>query len=159
MKKSNMGFLLVLLVFALFMVSAVLVLLTGADVVQGITERDQASYEQRTAAQYLATRVRQADETGAISVCATETGDRLVLSEEIDGFPFETTVYCHDGYLREMFCASGYAFDAEFGEKILPAERFCVTDYGEYLEMEITFADGATQSMILRLRSERGTAS
>ena len=40
MKKSNLGFLLVLLVFAVFMVSILVVLLTGADVVQGITERD-----------------------------------------------------------------------------------------------------------------------
>lgn len=159
MKKSNMGFLLVLLVFALFMVSALLVLLTGADVVQGITERDQASYEQRTAVQYLATRVRQADEVGAISVCATEIGDRLVLSETIDGLPYETMIYCYDGYLRELFCVSGNAFDAAFGEKILPAECFRVTDQGQYLEMEISFADGATRSMILQLRSERGATS
>ena len=159
MKKSNMGFLLVLLVFALFMVSALLVLLTGADVVQGITERDQASYEQRTAVQYLATRVRQADEVGAISVCTTEIGDRLVLSETIDGLPYETMIYCYDGYLRELFCVRGNAFDAAFGEKILPAECFRVTDQGQYLEMEISFADGATRSMILQLRSERGATS
>ncbi len=159
MKKSNLGFLLVLLVFAVFMVSALLVLLTGADVVQGITQRDQKNYEQRTAVQYIATRVRQADQAGMISVRTTEAGDSLVLAEEIDGIRFETLVYCHDGYLRELFCASGYDPGAEFGERILPAERFCVTDCGDYLDMDITFADGQTRSMILWLRSERGAAS
>ena len=159
MKKSNLGFLLVLLVFALFMVSALLVLLTGADVVQGITERDQKSYEQRTAVQYIATRVRQADQACMISVRTTDAGDRLVLAEEIDGILFETLVYCHDGYLRELFCAGGYDPGAEFGEKILPAEQFCVIDQGEYLELEITFADGQSRSVILHLRSERGAVS
>ena len=159
MKKSNLGFLLVLLVFAVFMVSTLLVLMTGADVLQNITQHDQKSYEQRTAAQYIATRVRQADQAGMISVRTTDDGDRLVLAEEIDGFLFETTVYCHDGYLCEMFSASGYDPGAEFGEKILPAERFSVTDRGEYLELEITFAEGETWPMILRLRSERGAVS
>jgi len=159
MKKSNMGFLLVLLVFALFMVSALLVLLTGADVVQGITERDQRSYEQRTAVQYIATRVRQADRAGMISVRTDETGDSLVLAEEIDGVRYETLVYCHEGYLRELFCAGGYDPGAEFGEKILPAEHFSVRDMGDHLELKITFAGGQSRSVVLQLRSERGGVS
>lgn len=159
MKKSNLGFLLVLLVFAVFMVSALLVLLSGADIVQGITQRDQKNYEQRTAVQYIATRVRQADQAGAVSVRTTEMGDSLILAEEIDGIRFETMVYCYDGYLREMFYASGLDAGAEFGEKILPAEQFYVSDCGDYLDLDITFADGQTRSMILRIRSERGGAS
>ena len=159
MKKSNLGFLLVLLVFAVFMVSALLVLLSGADIVQGITQRDQKNYEQRTAVQYIATRVRQADQAGAVSVRTTEMGDSLILAEEIDGIRFETIVYCYDGYLREMFYASGLDAGAEFGEKILPAEQFYVSDCGDYLDLDITFADGQTRSMILRIRSERGDAS
>ena len=159
MKKRNLGFLLVLLVFAVFMVSVLLVLLTGADVVQSITELDQKSYDQRTIIQYISTRVRQADQAGAIFVRTAETGDRLVLQEEIDGLLFETTIYCYDGYLCELFCVNGYDPGPGFGEKILPAERFHVTDNGEYLEMEITFANGEIRSMLLRLRSERSAAS
>ena len=37
--------------------------------------------------------------------------------------------------------------------------EFGVTDNGEYLEMEITFANGEIRSMLLRLRSERSAAS
>lgn len=159
MKKSNMGFLLVMLVFAVFMVSILIVLLTGADVVQGITERDQKSYDQRTAVQYIATRVRQADQTGGISVRTTESGDRLVLTQEIEGTLFETMIYSYDGYLCELFCTSGYDPGAAFGEKILPAEQFCAKDYGEYLKLELTSLDGEKCSMILSVRSERGAAS
>ena len=156
MKKSNLGFLLVLLVFATFAVSVLMVLLTGADVVQGITERDRKGYGQRTVMQYLATRVHQADQAGMISVRETEDGDRLVLAEKIEESLFESVIYCHDGYLRELFCASGYEPEAEFGEKILPAERFYVTDREDHLELEITFADGERRMLTLQIRSERG---
>ena len=43
MKKNNLTGVLVLLVFAVFMVSVLFVLLTGADVVQKLTDRDQRS--------------------------------------------------------------------------------------------------------------------
>ena len=49
MKKRNMTGGLVLLVFAVFMVSVLLVLLSGADTVQRLTQRDQRSYHHRTA--------------------------------------------------------------------------------------------------------------
>ena len=160
MKKSNLGFLLVLLVFAVFMVSILVVLLTGADVVQGITERDQKSYEQRTTVQYIASRIRQADQAGMISVDSSESvGNRLILAEEIDGIRCETIIYCYNGYLHELFSVNGYDPGPEFGEKILPAEQFCVKDWGTYLEIEIHFADGGTRLVTLCLRSERGAVS
>ena len=61
MKKKSITGVLVLLVFAAFLVSVSMVLMTGADVVQNITARDQKSYSQRTVTQYLTTRVRRAD--------------------------------------------------------------------------------------------------
>lgn len=91
--------------FAAFLLSVWMILLTGADVVQSITARDQKSYSQRTVIQYLTTRVHRADQTGAVTVSDSGT---LIFREEIGGIYYETSVYCHDGYLREMFCESGY---------------------------------------------------
>lgn len=56
-----MGGLLALLLLLVFAVCVLSVLLTGAGTYQTLTRRDQDSYDRRTAAQYLATRVRQAD--------------------------------------------------------------------------------------------------
>ena len=58
--KLHMSALLPLGVFALFAVCVLSVLLTGAKVYKGLAQRDQDSYQRRTGAQYLATRVRQA---------------------------------------------------------------------------------------------------
>ena len=154
-KKSNISGVLVLLVFAAFMISILMVLLTGADVVQKLTERDQNSYDRRTAAQYIATRTRQADSAGMLSVRSFGDGDAMVFAESIDGTIYETLVYCYDGYLREMFVEARTEQAAEFGEKIVPLESFRIDDCNTYLQVELTFSDGQTETVILYLRSER----
>lgn len=157
-RKSDMSGVLVLLVFAVFMVSVLFVLLTGADVVQELTQRDQDSFDRRTAAQYVATRVRQADSSGMVSVREFGDGTALVLSEEIDETIYETIVYCYDGYLRELFMEEGLSMDPEFGEKILPMKAFAVTDFGTYLQVDLELTDVETETVILKLRSEREVA-
>lgn len=151
--KNNMGALLALLLFAVFAVCILALLLMSADSYQRLTQRDQASYSQRTAAQYLATRVRQADTAGGISVQSFEGQDTLVLTEEINGVPYETRVYCFDGYIRELFTEAGLSWEPDMGEPILPAEELCIYDEGTYLEMELTLDDGAQEALILHLRS------
>lgn len=86
MKKNNLTGVLVLLVFAVFMVSVLFVLLTGADVVQKLTDRDQKSYQQRTAVQYVTMRVRQADREDMVEVRKVDDRDVLVLAEMIEGY-------------------------------------------------------------------------
>jgi len=157
-KKSNISGLLVLLVFAAFMISVLLVLLTGADVVQKLTARDQSSFDHRTAAQYITTRTRQADGAGMVSVRSYGGQDALVLSEDIEGTMYETLVYCYDGYLREMFAEAGMELDAEFGEKILPMRSFRIKDCNTYLLAELDLSDGQTETVLLHLRTEREVA-
>ena len=152
MKKNNITGVLVLLVFAVFMVSVLKILLTGADLVQHITERDQHSYDQRTVVQYLTTRVRQADQTGGVLV---EDSGTLVFREEIDGIDYETSVYCYGDYLREMFYEVGYGLPPEFGEEILPVKKFQVSRTGSVLYLAFEMPDGTEESIMLHLRSEQ----
>ncbi len=155
MKKSSLTGVLVLLVFAVFMVSVLFVLLSGADTVQKLTNRDQRTYNHRTAVQYVAMRIHQADEAGAVSV---EDGDipTLVLTETFEGQSYETRIYYCDGYLREMFCPAGAGLSPEFGEEILPMEGFRITRENSLLRAEFRMTDGDTESICLYLRSEGG---
>lgn len=155
-KKSHLGGVLVLLVFAVFMVSILLVLLTGADAVKKINRRDQESYNYRTLVQYITTRVRQADQRGMVSVRSFESGDALVLTEEIEGEMYETRVYCHDGYLRELFIDAGLEMEAEFGEAILPLDAIRFEDEGTHILAHLTLTGGEQEDLLLLLRSERG---
>ena len=158
-RKNNMSGLLVLLVFAAFMVSVLMVLLTGADVVRGLTQRDEHIFEHRTAVQYMATRVRQADCGDMITLRSFGDGDALILAEEIDGAVYETQVYCYDGYLRELFTAADTPQDAEFGEKIISMQSFSAQLEDGFLEMRLTFPDGQEETVCMQLRSGREAKS
>jgi len=157
MKKNSLTGVFVLLVFAVFMVSVLLILLSGADIVQKLTNRDQNTYTQRTAVQYLTTRIRQADRSGAVYTKESDGTSALILTEQIDGSEYQTHVYCYDGYLREMLCPAGVTLSPEFGEKILPAEAFSVSLDGSLLCAELQLSEGKTDTLYWKLRSEGGS--
>lgn len=158
-KKLNVSGLLTLLLFAVFGVCILLVLLTGADAYQRLRRRDQSSYDRRTAAQYIATKVRQADEAGMVYAAAFDAsepegaGDTLFLKEEIDGAYYVTRIYCHEGYLRELFADLEGEFSPGDGEKVLEAEELWFSMEGESLTVEITYGDGEQEQLSFYLRS------
>jgi type II secretory pathway component PulJ len=152
-----MGGLLALLLFAVFAVCVLSVLLTGADAYRRLTERDQASFQARTAAQYIATRVRQADKQGGLSVRTFGDGDALVLTEELEGETYLTWVYCYDGSLRELFTAADNDLPPESGEKILSADDLRLELDGARLTAQV-LEDGDWQTVTLYLRSGEGGA-
>ena len=156
-KKNQMGSVLVLLVFAVFVASVLLVLLTGADAIQKLNERDQSSYDRRTVVQYITTRVRQGDRRGLVEVREIEGRSVLVLSEQIEGTDYETYVYYYDGNLCELFVEAGLDMELEFGEWILPLKELTFEDEGTHIRANIVMEDGTAREMILALRSERGS--
>ena len=161
-RKHYIGGLLALLLLCVFAACVLSVLLAGAGTYRRLTERDRASYDSRTATQYLATRIRQADRQGAVSVRAFEGRDALVLTEEIDGELYETRIYYCDGYLRELFTVAGADLAPEDGEKILPAGSFLAyaDDPAEgQLRLRIQVANGDWEELTLLLRAGREDAA
>lgn len=156
--KRKTDALVVLLLFGVFAVCILSVLLTGADAYRRLAQRDQLSYDRRTAGQYLSTRVRQGDRLGNVTVASFEGVDALVLSEEIEGETYETLVYCYDGYLRELFAAAGGGFLPEDGEKVLEAQSMSLQKDGQTLTVELTGPVGEVQELTLYLRSREGAA-
>ncbi len=143
---SSLAALLMLLVFA---VALLAVLLGGANVYERLTARDSRSYEQRTAVQYLTTKVHQAESGRAVSVSSFGDGDSLVITETIDNLPFHTQIYCHEGWLMELFAVAGAGLTPADGSKILPADTFTAAQEGSLLHLTV---DG--QPLTLHLRGE-----
>lgn len=142
-----------LLLFGIFAVCVLIVLLTGADAYRRLTERDQQAYQRRTCAQYIAARVRQADSLGGIKVERFGEGDALALAE--DG-GYCTRVYCHEGWLMELYSETGAGLEPQDGERLLEMEslRFSLED--GLLEAVIGGADGSQDTLRLSLRSGKG---
>ena len=67
-ENSKITGLMALLVFAVFAVCVLGVLLTGAGVYKRLVGSGAEDYSRRTAAQYVTTRVRQADRAGSVGL-------------------------------------------------------------------------------------------
>ena len=150
--KHHLDGLLALLLFGVFAASILSVLLTGAGVYSRLTQRDQNAYDRRTCVQYLATKVRQAPSGAQITAGTFGEGDALLLSEDIDGQPYLTRIYCYDGWLRELFSAADDPFAPKDGEKILPAQALALHIDDNLLQVDLTDSSGQAISLTLSPR-------
>ena len=151
--KQNISGLLALLLFAVFAVCILSVLLSGTQIYQRLTDRDDAAYTHRTVVQYLSTKVRQADCAQMITVedfCGTTA---LVFSEDLEGELFDTRIYCHDGYLYELFVPASLDAVPEDGESLLPLQSMEITQEGSLLRFSLVEADGSLTDFLLSTRS------
>ncbi len=146
--KHHMDGLWAMLLFGAFAICIMVVLLSGAQAYSSLTQRDQAAYAQRTAVQYVATRVRQADAAGAISLRQLGDAQALALGQD-----YQTLVYYYDGYIMELYAEAGAEFAPEDGERVLPVAGMAFQLNGQWLNVTLTDEAGQTQKLQLALRS------
>ena len=144
-----------LLLLGVFGVSILSVLLTGAGTYRRLVQRHQLSYDRRTCAQYVAARVRQAPSPDAVVLSRFGSSDALVIREDVDGTVYLTRVYCHDGWLMELFAAADGDFAPEDGQKLLPADSLTLTQTGTLLQADIAHG-GETTQVAVQLRGKEG---
>lgn len=149
----SLAALLLLAVFALCILAS---LLGGAEIYRSVTDRDRDSYDRRTAVQYIATRLRQADCSEAVAVEDFGGVEALVLTQQIDGRDYCTRVYCCQGHLCELFSAADNPLSPTAGERVLPLQQLDFSLQQGLLQVQLQFADGEWQSAVLSLRSEEG---
>lgn len=148
------------MLFAVFAFCVITVLITGAKIYESFTARDQLSYDHRTVSSYLTTRIRQSDAVGAYFIgdfsdaTPGSEGDTFYFCEYFEGKAYYTRIYCHEGYLYELFSVSDEPFDPADGERILAVDdlRFFVT--GNVVTVEVRYADGEQQTVCVNMRSK-----
>ena len=151
--KHQMDGLLMLLLFGVFAVCVLIVLLTGARAYRGLANRDGAAYDRRTCVQYLTTRVRQGDLSGGVAVEPFGDGAALCIR---DPEGFITRVYCHDGWLMELYTFADTELEPQDGEKIMPLEGLSLSLEDGFLTVEVRQGEGVTDTLRLSLRGEEG---
>ena len=152
--QHHMSGLLMLLLFGVFAVCVLTVLLTGARAYRGLTRRDQAAFNRRTCVQYIATRVRQGDIDGGVTV--EPLGDTPALAIAQDGFV--TWVYCYNGYLMELYTFADADLAPADGDRIMPLESLELSLEDGLLSAEIGVGGGEAETLRLSLRSGEGAA-
>lgn len=151
--RHHMDGLIALLLFGVFAACVLAVLLTGANAYQRLVRRDQAAYERRTCAQYIAARVRQADRDGEVQVSGFEGVQALVLGQ---GNEYITRLYFLDGWLMELYAAADAGLAPEDGAPVLEIEGLELSLEDGLLTAEIGVPGGMRDTLRLSLRSGEG---
>ena len=140
-----------LLLLGLFAVCLLTVLLCGAKAYRQLTERDRQSYDSRTTLRYLAAKVQQAPLPEQVEV-SDFAGSALCIGEEIDGTAYTTRLYCHGGWLMELFGAADEEFSPQDGEKIIEVKEINFTHEKGLILICLTQKNGQVQQMALSVR-------
>ena len=145
---KNLTDLLTQLVFGVFALCVAAVLLTGAGAYKKLTARGTDSYDKRVAVRYLTTRFHQAADMQIEDFSGLQA---MTVREKIGGRVYVTRVYCHDGYIRELFAAESTQVHPDDGEILLAAGDLDFSVDDEILIVEITHPDGEVQQLFFWL--------
>lgn len=147
-----------LLVFGIFAVGVMGVLLSGASAYRRMSRRDNVTFADRTAAQYITTKLRQAPAPDGVFVSEFGGADALCIRQELNGAVYVTRIYCHEGWLMELFSSADGTFLPEDGEKILPLQSISLTDRDGAVTAVLTDEAGNSRAVTVYLRSGEGAA-
>ena len=155
-KQRHISSFAALVVFVLFAACVLSVLLSGAGVYRRLVRRGQESYAQRTCQQYIATKVHQCPVGSAVSVEEFGGETALVLREQMEGEVYLTRVYCHEGWLMELFAAESGEFTPGDGENLLPVQDLSLELEEGLLQVAVTDEYGKLTRSAYALRGGEG---
>ncbi len=159
-KESRWYKILPFMLFTVFALCIITVLITGAKIYKSFTARDQLSYDHRTVSRYLTTRIHQSDAqdtyfVGDFSDATPKAeGDTFYFCEYFEGKVYYTRIYCHEGFLYELFSVSDEPFDPADGERILAVDDLRFFVKGNIVTVEVKYVDGEQQTLYVNMRSE-----
>lgn len=159
LKRQSITGMAALLIFGIFAVGIMSVLLSGASAYRRLTERDRLSYDSRTCVQYVATKVRQAAAPESVRLEDFGGVEALVIAQEYGGEDYVTRVYCHDGWMKELFTSAAGEFAPEDGELILPTQELDMEYEKGLLKIRLVDGNGTQAALDLVLRGGEGAQS
>lgn len=130
--RGKMTQILALLTLTAFALCLLLVLLMGASAYEALVDQAEVAYHRRTALQYVTTRVRQAE---SVKIGVLEDCEALILEETIEGEVYTTHIYCHEGWLRELYAVPGAKLPPQAGEALLELKQFSLEQEGKLLRV------------------------
>ena len=145
----------VLCLLFLFIISAITVIIIGAGVYKKNVSAMSGNYSHRIACAYISEKIRQSDVKGRIFTEELFGQTTLVMQDEVDGVLYNTYIYNHDGYLRELYARSDLKeMFPQSGQKILEISSFDITELNEScFKIQVTLDDGTVEDFLISKRS------
>ena len=157
-KKAFMaGLISMVFLLGIFAVASLFLINIGVQVYKNVVIANNDNFELRTSLSYLATRVRQADQTGMVEIREEDGLKILVLGEEKEDGEFETCLYFWDGFLYEHFMEKGGYFEPGYGMETFEVESLIMEQKASgQLYFRATGGGGDTEELYMTLRAGRG---
>lgn len=133
------------------------VLAAAAGVYKDISAVMEEQYSSQTAMGYVTAKLHQSDGRGMLSLGDLAGTPALVITEELEGEDYTTYVYCHEGYIMELFCPATESLLPSDGVRVVAAERLELTQEGALIRIEAE-TSGGVSLRYAALRSEGGGA-
>jgi hypothetical protein len=149
-----------LVLFGAFALAMLMVLMTGAQVYQGIRDNVENRYSEETCLSYISMKARHYDAAGgAVYLGDVGGAPALMMREEYDGVGYITAIYYHDGSVRELYADEEFDFEPEAGLEIMAVNSlsFSFGDDG-LLDVRCVGTGGGEGEISLSFRSADASA-
>ena len=156
-KKHVTELLFTVALFCVFLISAVFVIVIGANVYRNTQKASDANYGMRTSLSYIMEKIRQGDVNGGISIGELNDGTpALLIASDYQDISYTTYIYSSGGEMKELFIRDGGSADARDGTSLIQDATLSFEDLGGSL-FRITVTDGGgTASSVLVHPSSTG---
>ncbi len=139
----------------MFVVSAFMLVLIGADAYKKIARDMESNFERRTPISYITAKIRGADQKGQVMIVSKEGYDVLVLGQTLDGVEYETWIYAYEGQLYEAFIEKGTPIALADGMGMIEVQGLKMEEQKDrLLRFEAMDHLGKTLELVISLRSE-----
>lgn len=116
---------LVMVMLGLFGLAAFSLVSSSGKAYRGISEQTAGDTELRVAISYIDTKIRQNDVQNAIRLEKNplESGQAIVITENLGKETYETWIYTRDGKMKELLIKKGSKFRDDFGFEISQTDQ------------------------------------
>ncbi len=153
--RHMVDILFVIALFCVFAVSALMLVMIGANVYKKTVQNMDQNYNTRTSFAYITEKIRQFDSKDAISIGSLEGNDTLILTTIANDTVYTTYIYRYDGYLKELFVKAGAEISLESGQNILPISDFRLKAINQHLfQFTLTSENDTTYNLYVCTRSQ-----
>ncbi len=152
-KGQSVQFLFTLLLFLILTICSIFTITFGAKVYKNIDSRMNENFISTTALSYISNKVKQADESNAISVLTMDNTQILKIEQIFNETKYFTLIYFKDGNIKELFVSEDSQYTLEDGISIMGGEGITFSMIENNL-LKVETSGNQGNSILLALRSE-----
>lgn len=128
----------VLLLFALFVMTALFITVSGAAAYRNASVQMEERFNKQTCISYITAKIRANNEADKITVGELEGIIALCINDNFDGVNYVTYIYQYDGMIRELFCGADISLPPSAGFALTEAKSLSFEQKDDLFEIKFT---------------------